>query len=131
MFHIEHNPDHEGTVNDHYSLTTGEISDLLYAARDAKHHVDAQICSQNVASVQIRLGQGIAGMGCPRQIDGPVSDRQNALDSFYVRWVQSIGAKEPIGEWTVRQFDLLINGGDVRESDAPAVIEFYRSIGQY
>ena len=130
MFHIEHNPDHEGVVNDYYPLTVGEISDLLHAARSAHHHPDARTRLQNKASIQIRLCQGIAGTTCPSH-DETADARSNALEGFYVRWAENIGKDEPISEWTVHQFDLLINGGECCETDAPAVIEFYRSIGQY
>jgi len=130
MFHIEHNPDHEGVVNDYYPLTTGEISDLLHAARAAQYQEDARTRLQTKADIQCRLAQGIPGMECPLH-NAEVESRSMVLDGFYVRCTKVIGKDEEIGAWTVRQFDLLINGGECQATDAPAVIEFYRSIGQY
>lgn len=120
-FRIEHDSPHEGTIADYHPLTVGEIADLLHASCAAKQHKSKDVYVVTVSDVQVRLLQGIAGMECPRPIDGPIAKRMNAFESFYVRWIEGVRGDEQIDEWTLRQFDLLINGGECVETDAPLV----------
>lgn len=73
------------------------------------------------SDVQVRLLQGIEGMECPRPIDGSVAKRMNSFEAFYVRWIENVRGDEQIDEWTLRQFELLINGGECVETDSSLV----------
>jgi hypothetical protein len=77
------------TVSDHYPLSVAEIIDLLQTAIAIKDHIEFnQYAVNEIASIQVRLAQGIPGMECPRPIDGDVAERLNALDQAYVDWIQ-------------------------------------------
>ena len=81
---------HQGDSPDHYPLTVSEICAMLEAARFAKKWIKSnpEEGTQQIANIQVRLGQGIPGMICPRPIDGEVADRLHDLDSAYVAWIQ-------------------------------------------
>jgi hypothetical protein len=90
QYHIPCNHQHTGDVADHYPLTTQEVIDLLETARATKDHIyfNPMEGTRTIASIQVRLAQGIPGLTCPRQIDGPVAEKMNALDHAYVEWIQ-------------------------------------------
>lgn len=91
QYHIPCDHKHgNATIADHHPLTTQEVIDLLETARATKDHVDfnPREATQIIASIQVRLGQGIPGLTCPRPIDGEVSKKLNALDHAYVEWIQ-------------------------------------------
>lgn len=90
-YHIQCNHQHTGDVVDYHPLTTQEVIDLLETARATAVHIDSNPdkATQTIASIQIRLGQGIPGATCPAQIDGPVAEKQNALDHAYVGWLEN------------------------------------------
>jgi hypothetical protein len=92
QYHIPCNHQHSDDVADHYPLTTQEVIDMLETARATKDHIDfnPREATQTIASIQVRLAQGIPGLTCPRQIDGPVAEKKmNALDNAYVDWIQN------------------------------------------
>ncbi len=68
-------------------LTREEIADLLYMAREAVKQSDRKIAGQTASSIQCRLIQGIVGIRCPHEIDGPVAQRQNTLDRLYMNYL--------------------------------------------
>ncbi len=65
-------------ADDYHPLDRRGIEDMLTLAQ--RHSGDAAI----VSKVQVRLGQAISGMRCPRPIDGDVADRLAMLDSLFV-----------------------------------------------
>ena len=79
------------TVADYHPLSTQEVIELLQAAIGLKDHADRSPhgATQGIASIQVRLTQGIPGMTCPRPYDDSVvCEKMNALDSAYVDWIQ-------------------------------------------
>jgi hypothetical protein len=79
----------EEPVPDHHPLLVAEVIDLLQTAIAIKDHAAFNPYAVNeIASIQVRLVQGIPGMECPRPIDGPVAERLNALEEAYVDWIQ-------------------------------------------
>lgn len=85
-YHIER----QGKGPDYYPLTTQEVIELLETARALKDHagIYSREATQGIASIQIRLGQGIPGMIVPYEMHGPVAEKHNALDEAYVQWIQ-------------------------------------------
>src|SRR5438094_4732336 len=85
-FHIER----QGDGPDYYPLTTQEVIELLSTAIALNDHASShpQEATQGIASIQIRLGQGIPGMTVPYELDGPVAEKHNTLDETYVNWIQ-------------------------------------------
>lgn len=65
------------TAPDHHPLTKEEIARLLEEAKDD----ESQIL---VAKVQIRLHQGIPGQVCPREISGPIADKECEINKLFV-----------------------------------------------
>lgn len=81
---------HQEDKSDYYPLTVTEVCQMLEAARFAKKWIKSnpQEGTVQIANIQVRLGQGIPGMTCPRPIDGDVADKLCDLDSAYVKWIQ-------------------------------------------
>ena len=69
--------DHKEKAPNHHPLTREEIAALLDEAKTAENTLASRI--------QVRLCQGIPGYACPRDIDGPVSDKTNEIDELYVK----------------------------------------------
>ncbi len=102
----------DATVGDHKPLTLAEIRELLLFA--IANHEDVQL----VSKVQVRLGQAIPNMLCPRPIEGPVARRQSRLDEYYVRliwrWPETA---QKLGECTQTLFGI-INDSDDDDSES-------------
>jgi hypothetical protein len=62
-------------VPDYYPLTRLQVIDLLMKAHE--HPEDA-------SSIQVRLGQGVRGVKCPHDIDGPIARVSTAVDRIFV-----------------------------------------------
>src|SRR5438094_5567038 len=82
-FHMER----RGDGPDYYPLTTQEVIELLETAIALKDQ-NQQYAVNEIASIQVRLGQGIPGQTVPHELDGPVAEKLNALDSAFVDWIQ-------------------------------------------
>ena len=80
-YHIECTHEHDEQIPDYYPLTKEEIAELLSTAYQAHILKD----SFTTSSIQVRLDQGIRGIMCPREIDGPVAKRESQLDSLFVK----------------------------------------------
>lgn len=89
-YHIQCDYPHEDGIPDYYPLTVSEVIDLLTTAREiwSNHESRPNDAVQEASSIQKRLGQGIPGMVCPHEIDGPVADRHAALDQAYINWLE-------------------------------------------
>jgi hypothetical protein len=67
-------------VPDYHPLVWEEVVYLLTVAAEASAVGDYQTAS----SVQVRLCQGIPGYTCPRQVEGPVLEMENAISALFV-----------------------------------------------
>lgn len=92
----------EARVDGYYPLTREEIAELLTAASKSTDPIEG-------ASIQVRLVQGIKGMKYPRQIDGPVAERENEMSELYVRLLQT-NRQAMLRASTVEQFYQILNG---------------------
>ncbi len=73
------------TVADYHPLTFTEMRDyILLAFND----------NSKAAAVQVRLNQGIKGIVCPHEIEGPVAKKSAELDQVFV---DSLHAGDPAG----------------------------------
>lgn len=83
--HETHGVPTENTVADYHPLTFTEMRDyILLAFND----------NSKAAAVQVRLNQGIKGMVCPHEIEGPVAAKGVALDQVFI---DSLHAGDPAG----------------------------------
>jgi hypothetical protein len=71
------------TVSDYHPLGIMQIRRLVARAKAETRRVSPN--GSVLASLQVRLTQGIPGMQCPRPIDGAVATRSSALDSLFVK----------------------------------------------
>lgn len=86
---------------------TGEVRDTEIQVND--HHPLLSIalqCTdfQVVASIQCRLGQGIPGMVCPQDTEGPVARANALMDEAFVAGRR---AQEPLDSLTDSIFALM------------------------
>jgi hypothetical protein len=96
-FHIEclHGTSSQ-PVADHYPLDAQEVIGLLdeaIAIKDSK----GPYAVNEIASIQVRLGQAIPGLECPREIDGPIAAKLSSLDQTFVDWIENIPAHDRSG----------------------------------
>lgn len=86
-YHIQCDHQHSEAISDYYPLSTPEIINLLETARATLDHINfnPREAKKTIASIQIRLGQGVPGSMCPTQLDTP---KQNAIDEAYVSWLK-------------------------------------------
>lgn len=84
-------------ISDYHPLSKADVKRLLSIA--------SQSCDgQEIASIQVRLGQGIPGMQCPREIDGPVAEKLNQLDEYYVKHFRIASIEEMVDAlWPLMQ----------------------------
>jgi|SRR5687767_6305358 len=97
QYHIDHprGGTSEHPLSDHHPLTRGEIKDLLHEAVGLKAFMNSanqnnqSICSQRIASIQVRLGQGIVGNTSPDPYEEgtSLSRAQLAIDEMYVNQI--------------------------------------------
>lgn len=88
-YHIPCHHTGDETVSDYYPLTTGEVIDLLEAARVLYDHRNTHpSASSEIASIQSRLAQGIPGSECPTPIDGPVAEKIATSDEAFITWLK-------------------------------------------
>lgn len=74
-------------VNDYYPLTRQEVASLLQRAYEIRQSKEDNQ-DRDIASIQMRLGQGIPGLMCPREIYGEVFRKQNKLVSMCESWLK-------------------------------------------
>jgi len=71
--------DHIQIVPDHHPLTKSEIKELLQRA------ANPSISCVSLASIQVRLLQGIPGYTCPRPYEGLVAEKEMLISSLFVK----------------------------------------------
>lgn len=81
-FHVPCNHERGVTVPDFHPLSLEEVCALLVAAPSCDS-------SRERSSIHIRLCQAIPGMTCPRPIDGPVAEKDDAMSALWVEWCES------------------------------------------
>lgn len=87
----------EKPIPDYYPLSKRDVKHLLTIASESRD-------GQEIASIQVRLGQGIPGMQCPREIDGPVAEKLNQLDKYFVGHFRIASIEEMVdGLWPLMQ----------------------------
>ena len=86
----------EEAVSHYHSLSIEEVIDLLEKA------IDHKVCENGsaVASIQVRLGQGIPGIEYPVQIEGPIARKRAELDKKFTAWIRdpALALSRPITE---------------------------------
>ena len=89
IYHIRCDGGHmPGKISDHHPLTLADVRFLLQRGAEAYDN-RGKFHPSDTSSVQVRLNQGIPGIVCPREIEGPVHDKEKVLNSTYVDWLQS------------------------------------------
>lgn len=77
---------------DYHPLTAMEVIELLETAIALKDHRDfhPEKTGREIASIQMRLGQGIPGSYHPLELATPeVQQRTSELDELFVAWIQN------------------------------------------
>jgi len=68
------------TVANYKPLSADEVTELLALAKTALEQRDGR----GFSKIQVRFGQAIPGMTCPKPINGLVAERLNRLDRYFV-----------------------------------------------
>ncbi len=77
----------DGPVSDYYPLTVQEIIALLEDARNWLEYPNLDKSIHMRASIQVRLLQGIPGLQIPRQEEGPVAAKKEAMEAALYTWI--------------------------------------------
>jgi hypothetical protein len=84
---------HDGDVPDYEPLTLDQVAALLDAASSAGARGDWRTANR----LHVRLSRALPGSTCPRQVDGPVAERETRLGSLFVDRYREGGTPELTG----------------------------------
>lgn len=92
MYSIEHEHPHEEGQIISQPLTINEVISLLTEARTLSAR---RMASPNretrlaIIDIQRRFCQGVPGLECPQQADGPIAEKRDEICRVFVEWTDA------------------------------------------